>query len=299
MDYQTLTRQNIKQVYELIQRDIPNFALPLEYFKMGTLEDKNFDPEMTLIKMNPNDDIPLAVFISVIIETNTRKAVLKTCLVDEKSRRKGIGSEMLEEILNRARNKRCTLISYGESLPNYWQPGVDLRHTSLLFFLKKFKFKTHRMRQNLTVWLNDYSQKPVSQHSDYTFSRIQSNEFKDTFRFVKHHFPDGTWAEEVELSFKLNPPKTFIAKDLKGEIIGWATHSQFFPGSFGPTGVLESKRGKGIGTELLKWCLWDMKEDGIENCQIMWVEDNTVKFYSKTVGAYIHHVFYPMSKKIT
>ena len=105
-------------------------------------------------------------------------------------------------------------------------------------------------------------------------------------------------AEEVKISLKLQPPTTFVAKNVKNEIIGWATHSQFFPGSFGPTGVDASLRGKGIGTELFLWCLWDIKQNGFDTCEIMWVEGNTVKFYSKTIGAYISPIFYPMYKKI-
>ncbi len=30
---------------------------------------------------------------------------------------------------------------------------------------------------------------------------------------MKHYFPHGTWAEEVLLSFVLNPPTTFVAKN--------------------------------------------------------------------------------------
>ncbi|MFX1556566.1 MAG: GNAT family N-acetyltransferase, partial [Promethearchaeota archaeon] len=184
------------------------------------------------------------------------------------------------------------------SRPNYWQPGVDLRHTSLFFFLKKHGFKTYRMRYNLTLSLENIKNIPKNNIEQYNFSRIQPKYFNKTYEFVKKQFPIGFWAQEVQLSYKNNPPTTFIAKDPNDEIVGWATHSNLFPGSFGPTGVLKTLRGKGIGGELLSWCIWDMQQNGLETCTIMWVVGNTIKFYSKVLGAYIHPVFYPMGRKL-
>jgi len=146
--------------------------------------------------------------------------------------------------------------------------------------------------------LDVIKKEPSSKKEGYEYERVQPKDFNKTYSFVKHYFPHGTWAEEVLLSFVLNPPTTFVAKNDRNEIVGWATHSQFFPGSFGPTGVLDSLRGKRIGTELFLWCLWDIKQNGLKTCEVMWVELDTIKFYSKAIGAYISPVFAPMYKKL-
>jgi predicted N-acetyltransferase YhbS len=124
-------------------------------------------------------------------------------------------------------------------------------------------------------------------------------DFQRLLNFVKKEFPEGTWAEEVRMSLDDELATSFVAKDSYDNIIGWATHSQFFPGSFGPIGVLESLRGQGIGTELLKWSLLDMKRNKINNATIMWVAGNTIKYYSKAVGAYIFPVFVSMRYKLS
>ncbi len=298
-DYRHLAPENIQSIYQLFENNTDFFSLPFDYFQRGTLEDDGFEQDLSLFLFNSETDQPIAAFITV-----TRKNVkigqcfLKGCVVEGAYRRHGIGSKIITEILKRAKEKNISKIFYGASVPNYWQPGVDIRHTSLFFFLKKHGFKSHRPIFNLTASLTEVKDKPVLEKNGYKYERVQAKDFEKTFRFVKKQFPRGTWAEEVQLSFNIDPPTTFIAKNIKNEIVGFSTHSQFYPGSFGPTGVLESLRGKSIGTQLLFWCLWDMRQNGLNKCEIMWVGGDTIKFYSKVIGAYISPIFYPMYKKV-
>ncbi len=300
MSYKSLNAENIEDVYALFKRNQIVSLIPSHYFKKGTLEDKDFDPDLTLILRSKEKNLIIAAFIAIIrLNAVKRICYLKACLVDKKFQRQCIGTRMLNELIKRAHSKGANRISYGDSVPNYWQPGVDLRHTSLYFFLKKNRFRTSKMRQNLTVNLEDLSLIPKLENGGYHFERVKQEDFQKLFKFVEEFLPERTWAKEVELSYKLNPPTTFIAKDKQNKIIGWATHSQLFPGSFGPTGVLKNLRGKGIGAELLKWCLWDMQQNHIKKATIMWVVGDTIKYYSKVIDAYIFPVFIPMNYKLS
>ena len=298
-NYRQLAPENIYSIYQLFENNSDFFSLPFDYFLRGTLEDDGFEQDLSLFLFNSETNQPVAAFITV-----TRKNIkidqcfLKGCVVDSVYRRHGVGSQIIIEILKRAKEKEISEIFYGASVPNYWQPGVDIRHTSLFFFLKKHGFKSHRPIFNLTASLTEIKNKPALEKNGYKYERVQAKDFEKTFRFVKKQFPHGTWAEEVQLSFNIDPPTTFIAKNIKNEIVGFSTHSQFYPSSFGPTGVLESLRGKSIGRELFFWCLWDMKQKGLNKCEIIWVNGDTIKFYSKVIGAYISPIFYPMYKKV-
>ena len=294
-----ISKDNARSVHQLFENNSPFFSLPFEYFQRGTLEDDGLDRKLTLILYDKKEGRPIGAFLVVRRkEINEKYCFFKGCVVDRQNRRQGLGSKLFSELLKRMKEKGIRQLIYGPSVPNYWQPGVDIRNTSLYFFLKKHGFKSHRAIFNLTVSLDGFNKEPAKKKNEYIYKRAQPTDFIKTYEFVKHHFPNNTWAEEVKISLKLQPPTTFVAKNVKNEIIGWATHSQFFPGSFGPTGVDASLRGKGIGTELFLWCLWDIKQNGFDTCEIMWVEGNTVKFYSKTIGAYISPIFYPMYKKI-
>jgi len=297
--YKELSKNNIKGVYELFENNSPFFSLPFDYFIRGTLEDDGLDRNLSLISFDPKKEHPIAAFIIVRrTDKDEKYCFFKGCVVNQHYRRQGLGSRMFNELLYRIKEKGITQIIYGSSVPQYWQPGVDIRNTSLYFFLKKHGFKSLKARFNLTVSLGTIKTKPATKKDGYIYERVQPKDFDTTFNFVKQRFPDNTWADEVKFSFRFQPPTTFIAKDSKNKIIGWATHSQFFPGSFGPTGVDKALRGKGIGTLLFLWCLWDIKKNGLDTCEIMWVDGDTVKFYSKVIGAYISPIFYPMYKKI-
>ena len=68
------------------------------------------------------------------------------------------------------------------------------------------------------------------------------------------------------------------------EIIGFACYDCTAKGFFGPTGVTEEFRGRGVGTALLYACMAAMKEEGYAYAVIGWVSDAQA-FYEKTVQA--------------
>ncbi len=297
MDYKTLTEVNLNAVYELFKRNESFYSIPLDYFRRGTFGDEDFDPDLALVLADPKTNNIIAALIAV---NRAENCCIKALIVDKQFKRQGIGKKMLKEIINRAKNKNehISFINFGASPPNYWLTGVDLRHTDLLFFLKKNRFKLRETRQNLTVPLKNLDLNPSSEKKGFQYERVQTKDFEELLEFVRNNYGHSSWPEEVQISLIYNPPTTFVAKNKGGQIIGWATHGIQFPGAFGPTGVLYTLQGKGIGSELLKWCLWDIKQSGLERCTIMWVVGNTIKFYSKSIGAYISPVFYEMTKKL-
>lgn len=101
----------------------------------------------------------------------------------------------------------------------------------------------------------------------------------DVFRFVKEHFTTG-WANEVDSGI-IKGGCYLAVKD--GRIIGFAAYEGLFPNFFGPTGVSEEMRGKGIGRALLLRCLVSMREKGYRYAIIGWTGPQ--EFYAKCCGA--------------
>ena len=99
-------------------------------------------------------------------------------------------------------------------------------------------------------------------------------------KFVREVFPK--WADEVSTAFGQAPPTLFLSIE-GGAVTGFAAFNVTRPNYFGPTGVLESQRGRGIGRVLLLQCLQALAAQGYGYAIIGGV--GPARFYEKTVGA--------------
>ncbi|MCD4685839.1 MAG: N-acetyltransferase [Anaerolineae bacterium] len=78
--------------------------------------------------------------------------------------------------------------------------------------------------------------------------------------WVGEHF-SAHWVSECDVAFAHQPVGVFVA--VEGEtLIGFACYDTAARGIFGPTGVSEAARGKGVGAALLLACLHDMRAQG-------------------------------------
>jgi len=90
------------------------------------------------------------------------------------------------------------------------------------------------------------------------------------------------WSAELGATFSRLPVSCFIA--LRGsEILGFAAYDAIGRNFFGPTGVLEAERGRGIGRALLLVALHAQREQGYAYAIIGGV--GPAGYYEKAVGA--------------
>jgi GNAT superfamily N-acetyltransferase len=99
--------------------------------------------------------------------------------------------------------------------------------------------------------------------------------------WVKQNF-NQNWGSECDIAFTRQPVSCFIAVE-QGRLIGFACHDATYKNFFGPTGVSEQARGRGVGKALLLACLHAMKAQGYAYAIIGWV--GPADFYAKAVGA--------------
>jgi GNAT superfamily N-acetyltransferase len=119
---------------------------------------------------------------------------------------------------------------------------------------------------------------------------------KEIVQWVHLNFP-GAWENETEAAMENRPVTCFIAVE-KPEVeekpedpymqspellVGFACYDIAALGMFGPTGVREDYRGRGIGKGLLVATLKAMLDQGYAYAQIGWVGPSD--FYARAVGA--------------
>ncbi len=90
------------------------------------------------------------------------------------------------------------------------------------------------------------------------------------------------WQSESEIAFSHTPPTCWIAVENK-QLIGFGCYDTTAKGFFGPTGVSEAARGRGVGRALLIVCLHAMRFEGYGYAVIGGV--GPAEFYAKAVGA--------------
>jgi len=119
--------------------------------------------------------------------------------------------------------------------------------------------------------------------SDVVVRRAQPFEITTLLEFVEREF-SVAWADEVSVGFSNKPVSVFIATAEK-EIIGFAAYECTRRCFFGPTGVVENMRGRGVGKALLLECLFALRDMGYVYGIIG--RAGPIDFYQKFVGAVV------------
>jgi len=113
--------------------------------------------------------------------------------------------------------------------------------------------------------------------------RAQPFEITHVRQFIEEEFSIA-WADEVSVGFARKPVSVYIATR-DATVIGFAGYECTRRSFFGPTGVIESERGRDIGKALLIASLWGLRELGYVYAIIGGA--GPVEFYQETVGAIV------------
>ena len=117
----------------------------------------------------------------------------------------------------------------------------------------------------------------------FNLRRAQPFELTLVSNFVTEYF-SGNWADEISVGFARQPVSVFVAT-IDRQLVGFAAYECTRRGFFGPTGVVQSAQGQGIGKALLLASLEALREMGYVYAIIG--AAGPVRFYQKTVGAII------------
>ena len=117
----------------------------------------------------------------------------------------------------------------------------------------------------------------------FILRRAQPFELTPIHDFIAKNF-SRNWADEISVGFARQPISVFVAT-IDRELVGFAAYECTRRGFFGPTGVVEAARGKGIGKALVLASLEALREMGYVYAIIG--AAGPVRFYQKTVGAII------------
>lgn len=111
--------------------------------------------------------------------------------------------------------------------------------------------------------------------------RARPWELTQVREFVGENF-SRAWADEVSAGLVRQPVTVFVALR-EGRLVGFAAYECTRKNFFGPTGVIEGERGRGLGRALLLAALGGLRELGYAYAVIGGV--GPAGFYERAVGA--------------
>ncbi|HVR43612.1 MAG TPA: GNAT family N-acetyltransferase [Thermoanaerobaculia bacterium] len=195
-------------------------------------------------------------------------------------RRGGIGSALLEEAERTIRSGRLEVFA---EAGNYFIPGVPSEGRAMLaFFMARGYEPESGLAENLEVELQ--SNPSIPKQWGRGISRASAVESDDIAAFITARF-GALWAFEAARAMRNDPPTVFVARGRSGEIGGFAAYEAVNVGLgfFGPMGVAESLRGRGLGRRLLLASLRDLRRMGHARAVISWTAN--AAFYTSVCGA--------------
>ena len=119
--------------------------------------------------------------------------------------------------------------------------------------------------------------------NEFLVRRAQPFELSAVREFVTENF-SVTWADEVSVGFARQPISVFVAT-IERELAGFAAYECTRRGFFGPMGVVDNAKGKGVGRALLLAALAGMRDLGYVYAIIG--AAGPVRFYQSSVGAIV------------
>ena len=113
--------------------------------------------------------------------------------------------------------------------------------------------------------------------------RALASDRREVLRFVEEQFGNDGWVGECETALAAQPSTCLLAVQ-NNSLIGFACYDSTARGFFGPFGIADAQRGRGLGRLLLIDTLTAMTESGYGYAIIGWVHSED--WYRNAVGAH-------------
>lgn len=205
--------------------------------------------------------------------------------VHPRAQGRGLGRALVTAAEERLAGLGAGEVRFAGNPPCYAWPGIDVRYTPALCLAERLGYERYQMAWNMTADLcTDLStDDDVRRLAEIAVEvRAAPAGRRDTVvEFARTHWNDS-WAWEVEHAAGCH----YAVRS--GEFLGFAAWGAR-PTWFGPMGTAPAARGLGIGRVLLRRCLADQRDAGLDRAEIGWV--GPLRFYSRAVGARAERVF--------
>lgn len=238
--------------------------------------------------------------------SDTGACYLTLLAVDPASRRKGIGSTLVQHVEQFARVHGADRVLVSPYAPNYFTPGVDISaYPDALRLLTRMGYEVvYRpisMERSLTrcvepdwiaarrMALRDEGILVEAYHPGHTLALLD---------FLRREFP-GDWQrcarEAMHRALSGHAPTSLYLAIRGEEVLGFSHH---LGERVGPIGVAREAQRRGIGQVLL-WCTLEaMRAAGLRLAWFLWSDDSTASRFYEPAGFVVTRRFAVLRKRL-
>ncbi|MEM3523757.1 MAG: GNAT family N-acetyltransferase [Thermoproteota archaeon] len=275
--------RDLRPVLEIINDAMPLDRLSEDSFRYRVLLQENFDPELCIVSESEGRVVG---FIYCVTRGET--GYINILGVRNGFRGRGIGSRMLATVEEKLREKGVRRIVFSGG-PRYLVPGVDVKAYpgAIGFFTKNGYSESSRESVSMSMSLMGYTTpKEVLElegrltAEGYSFQQLDDEHVLELLLFLKARFP--WWYEDARRTMEKYPRflDWFTLAFHRGGIIGYCQiATDGLIEHFGPFGVAEEHRNKGVGTVLFHRCLRLIQSLGGRNAWLAWGGGRNYSFY--------------------
>ncbi|MER3474245.1 MAG: hypothetical protein C4335_09490 [Armatimonadota bacterium] len=280
----------LDDVVYLLQQTLSADPISRSLFVRKVLIDPNFEPEGAPIALIDGQVVGFGLSIARRLPLedapfDADRGYITLLAVHPQHQRQGIGTMLLRAMEDYLRQRERRLVLVSPYAPNYFTPGVDVHAYAggLRFFLKHGYQEVYRpisMHCNLLnlrvpEWVSPREQELW--HEGVVVEPYHPQLIPALFRFLRAEFP-GDWQRYARDAIARieqgdTPTRLWLAHQ-HGEVVGY---SHFEGERFGPIGVSQSQRGRGIGQVLMYRTLQSMRLQGLHTAFFMWSDDRTAE----------------------
>ncbi len=266
-----------------------------ERFIDVVLLDENFSPNLLKVALVDDKVVGFAFGIKRKIPYLERgleptRGWINMIAVDENYRRQKIATQLVEALETELKALGTTEITLCAYSPNYFTPGIDKRYPDgiALFEALGYRHTEDCVSMQRDLW--DYEMSAYAKEKRIALEKegiriipYNKDYLLKTIDFVLKGFGAG-WKRNVMMAMQKHEAEKNILLVVDGndDILGFCMRKiDGNEGRFGPIGVDESLRNKGIGGVLFEVMMYDMKSKGIPYLYFLWTAGKAQSFYER------------------
>ena len=292
---ESFQQERFQQVLTCWNQSLIYDGIDEERFKQLILLDENFNPDLFLLAMNDEKVVGFCYgirrkipYLERGLEENRGWIVIMGVLPEYQNQ--GIGTMLCDEVEKRLKDmgtKEITLCAYS---PNSFFPGIDKRYQKAISFFenRNYVYRTESVSMQRSLWdyhmADQYKEKLASLEKDGIHIIRYNDEYMlPLLNYLLENFGAG-WKRNALIAMQKKEAEDTIllVVDEQKNILGFCMRKiDGNDARFGPFGVSEHLRSKGIGGVLFEYMMQEMKQKGIYYLYFLWTDGAAQRFYER------------------